>query len=44
MVLGEKNTELDEENFNERINRIDEFLKQTEGVNRFVEKILIKTF
>ena len=44
MVLGEKNTELDEENFNETINRIDEFLKQTEEVNRFVEKILIKTF
>ena len=40
IVLVEENTEIDEEISNETIRKINEFLKQTEGVNKIMDQIL----
>ena len=40
IILVEENTEIDEEISNETIRKINEFLKQTEGVNKIMDQIL----
>ena len=40
IVLVEENTEIDEEISNETIRKINEFLKQSEGVNKIMDQIL----
>ena len=40
IVLVEENTEIDEEISNETIRKINEFIKQTEGVNKIMDQIL----
>ena len=40
IVLIEENTEIDEEISNETIRKINEFLKQSEGVNKIMDQIL----
>ena len=40
IVFVEENTEIDEEISNETIRKINEFLKQTEGVNKIMDQIL----
>lgn len=40
IILGEENTEIDEEISNEAIRKIHEFLKQTEEVNKIMDQIL----
>ena len=44
IVLVEENTEIDEEISNETIRKINEFLKQTEGVNKIMDQILKDRF